>query len=198
MTDISETGRDDAGLTRHGVTMTVPDLSAWFMREVLPLEAVLTQFLHRNWRNGSDIVDIRQDVYVRICEIAQKQLPDPVRPLLFSIARGLLVDRIRKRNVVPIEAVADLDALGIAIEPLSSDRNVVARDEIRRLQSALERLPPRCREAVRYARLEGLTGREVAVRMGITEQAVSNHLNHGVRLLADMLYGDPVDHRGRS
>ena len=198
MTDISETGRDDAGLTRHGVTMTVPDLSAWFMREVLPLEAVLTQFLHRNWRNGSDIVDIRQDVYVRICEIAQKQLPDPVRPLLFSIARGLLVDRIRKRNVVPIEAVADLDALGIAIEPLSPDRNVVARDEIRRLQSALERLPPRCREAVRYARLEGLTGREVAVRMGITEQAVSNHLNHGVRLLADMLYGDPVDHRGRS
>ena len=120
MTDTSESGREDAGLTRHGVTMTVPDLSAWFAREVLPLEAALTQFLHRNWRNSAEVVDLRQDVYVRICEIAQKKLPDPVRPLLFSIARGLLVDRVRKRNVVPIEAVSDLDALGIAVEPLSS------------------------------------------------------------------------------
>lgn len=197
MTDTSETGREDAGLTRQGVTMSVPELSAWFMREVLPLEAALTQFLHRNWRNSADVVDIRQDVYVRICEIARKELPNPVRPLLFSIARGLLVDRVRKKNVVPIEAVADLDALGIAVEPLSPDRNVIAREEIRRLQIAMERLPPRCREAVRLARLEGLTGREIASRMGITEQAVSNHLNNGVRLLADMLYGDPVDHRRR-
>ena len=161
------------------------------------MEAALTQFLHRNWRNSADVVDIRQDVYVRICEIARKELPNPVRPLLFSIARGLLVDRVRKKNVVPIEAVADLDALGIAVEPLSPDRNVIAREEIRRLQIAMERLPPRCREAVRLARLEGLTGREIASRMGITEQAVSNHLNNGVRLLADMLYGDPVDHRRR-
>ena len=197
MTDTSETGREDAGLTRHGVTMPPPELSAWFMREVLPLEAALTQFLHRNWRNPAEVVDLRQDVYVRICEIAQKELPNPVRPLVFSIARGLLVDRIRKKNVVPIEAVADLDALGIAIEPLSPDRSVIAREEIRRLQSAMERLPPRCQEAVRLARLEGLTGREIALRMGITEQAVSNHLHNGVRLLADMLYGDPVDHRRR-
>jgi RNA polymerase sigma-70 factor (ECF subfamily) len=175
--------------------MPVPKLSAWFMREVLPLEAALTQFLHRNWRNPTEVVDLRQDVYVRICEIARKELPDPVRPLLFSIARGLLVDRIRKENVVPIEAVADLDALGIAVEQITPDRTVVAREEIRRIQAAMERLPTRCREAIRLARLEGLSGREIAVRMGITEQAVSNHLNNGVRLLADMLYGDPVDHR---
>ncbi|HEY5239796.1 MAG TPA: sigma-70 family RNA polymerase sigma factor, partial [Rhizomicrobium sp.] len=165
--------------------------------EVLPLEAVLMQFLHRNWRNESDITDIRQDVYVKICEAAQEHVPDPVRPLLFTIARNLLVDRVRRKHVVPIEAVADLDALGIAVEPLSPDRTVMARDEIRRLQLALDGLPPRCREAVILARLDGLSGREIATRMGVTEQAVSKYLNHGVRQLADMLYGEPTDHRRR-
>jgi len=175
--------------------MTVPDLATWFGREVLPLEAVLTQFLSRNWRNESDIVDLRQEVYVRICEMAQKEFPHPVRPLLFSIARNLLIDRIRKTNVVPIEAVADLDALGIAIEPLTPDRTVAAREEIRRLQDAMDRLPPRCREVVTLARLEGLSGKEIAARMNISEATASYHLNHGVRLLANMLYGEPTDHR---
>ncbi len=197
MTDKSDSARENAGPARQGEEVTVPDLGAWFMHEVLPLEAVLTQFLYRNWRNESDITDLRQEVYVRLCEIARKEIPDPVRPLLFAIARGLIIDRVRRKNVVPIESVADLDALGIAIEPLTPDRTVAAREEIRRLQDAIDRLPVRCRDAVILARLEGLSGREIAVRMGISEPTVSYHLNQGVRLLADMLYGELTDHRRR-
>ena len=33
------------------------------------------QFLQHNWRNRSDIDDLRQDVYVRVYEAAQKQIP---------------------------------------------------------------------------------------------------------------------------
>lgn len=195
MSEDSDPVRESAGSLCQGDVMTVPELGAWFTREVLPLEAALTQFLHRNWRDQDDIKDLRQEVYVRLCEIAREKLPDPVRPLLFTIARGLLVDRIRKKNVVPIEAVADLDGLGIAIEPIGPDRTVAAREEIRRLQDAIDRLPPRAREAVTYARLEGLSGKEIALRVNLSEATVSYHLNHGLRLLADMLYGDPTDHR---
>lgn len=195
MTETTESDHERATSARPGAQITASDLGRWFMREVLPLEAVLMQFLHRNWRNESDITDIRQDVYVKICEAAQGRIPDPVRPLLFTIARNLLVDRVRRKHIVSIEAVADLDALGIAIEPLSPDRSLIARDEIRRLQIALEVLPPRSREAVLLARLEGLSGRQIAMRMGVSEQAVSKYLNHGVKLLADALYGEPTDHR---
>jgi RNA polymerase sigma factor (sigma-70 family) len=197
MTDIPESGCDDLGVLRAGTPAPGVDLGGWFMREVLPLEAALMQFLHRNWRNESDLTDIRQDVYVRVCEIARDRIPDPVRPLLFTIARNLLVDRVRRKHVVPIEAVADLDALGIAVEPFGPDRSVIARDEIRKLQVAIDMLPPRCREAIVLARLDNLSGREIAVRMGVTEQAISKHLNLGVRLLADMLYGEPTNHRRR-
>ena len=114
------------------------------------------QFLQRNWRNKSEIDDLRQDVYVRVYEAAKVKIPHPAKPFVFAIARNLLIDRVRHEQVVPIEAVADLDALGVAIDAPGPDRSVIARDELRRLQTAIDRLPPRCRQVVVLSRIEGL------------------------------------------
>lgn len=156
------------------------------------------QFLHYNWRNKSDIDDLRQEVYVRVYEAARKQIPRPAKPFVFTIARHLLVDHVRREHVVPIEAVADLDTLDVAVETPDAERNVMARDELRQLQTALGRLPPRCREAVILGRIEGLSGREIAVRMGVTEATVSKQLSIGMCALANMLYGEPAERRRRT
>ncbi len=166
------------------------DVNAWFVREVLPLEPLLMHYLRRQWPNQSEIEDLRQDVYVRVHEAAKKQIPHPTKPFVFRIAQNLLIDRIRREHVVPIEAVADFDGLGIAIDAPPPDRNVIARDELRRLQTALDQLPPRAREAVVLGRIEGLSGREIAKRMGIGTATVSAHLTSGILALADILYGE--------
>ena len=110
-------------------------------------------------------------------------------------ARNLLINRVRRERIIPIEAVADLDALEIAKDEPDAERTLAARDELRRLQSALDRLPPRCREAVILGRIEALPRREIAARMGIAEDTVTEHLAKGMRALADILYGDPADVR---
>jgi RNA polymerase sigma factor (sigma-70 family) len=171
------------------------EVDDWFAREVLPLEAALMQFLQHNWRNRSDIADLRQDVYVQVYEAALSAFPDRPRQFLFTKARNLLINRVRREQIVPIEAVADLDALEVAIDAPGADRVVMARDELRRLQAALERLPPRCREVVIMGQIEELSGREIAARLGIAEGTVSEHLAKGMRALADILYGEPVDLR---
>lgn len=175
--------------------MTDLELEQWFIREVFPLEAALMQFLHHNWRNASDLNDLRQDVYVRVYEAAREHRPDPVKPFVFTVARNLITDRIRKAHVVPIDAVSDIDMLNAGASLPGPERNVIARDELRRLQSAIDRLPPRCREAVILARVEGMSGREIAARMGVGESAVSHYLDRGIRALAEMLYADAPDPR---
>lgn len=189
MAETPETDRESAGLCCSDATMNASELEAWFVREVLPLEAALTQFLRHSWRNQSDIADLRQDVYAQVCEVAKKGVPDPVKPFIFTVARNLIINRVRRERVIPIEAVADPDVFGVAMDAPGPDRSVIARDELLRLQIAIDRLPPRCREAVIMARIEGLTGREIAARMSVSESAVSHHVENGVRLLADMLYG---------
>ncbi|HUJ04304.1 MAG TPA: RNA polymerase sigma factor [Rhizomicrobium sp.] len=188
MVEKPDTNREDAGPRASGMSMS--DLDAWFAREVLPLEAALMQFLSRNWRNASDIADLRQDIYVRVYEAAQKEMPLSAKAFVFSIARHVMVDRVRRERIIPIEAVADLDSLGAASDEPGPDRNVIARDELRKLQAAIDRLPPRCREVVIRKRIEGLSRHEIAAQMGIAPDTVSAHLTDGMCALADMLYGE--------
>jgi RNA polymerase sigma-70 factor (ECF subfamily) len=169
----------------------VSDVDVWFGREILPLEAALMEFLQHNWRNRADLTDFRQDVYVRVYQAAQKQIPDHPRQFLFTTARNLLIDRVRHEQVIPIEAAADLEALEIAVDTPAPDRTLMARDELRRVQAALDRLPAREREAILLGRVEGLSRREIALRMGIAESAVAQYLSRGIRGLVNTLCNEP-------
>ena len=150
------------------------------------------QFLRHNWHEKSDIEDFRQEVYVRVCEAAHTEIPSAAKSFMLTTARNLIVDRVRQRQIVPIDVVADLGTLDTAIDDPGPEHIVLARDELRRLQAALDRLPLRCREAVVLGRIEGLTGREIASRMSISEKTVSMHLRNGMSAIADALYSEPA------
>jgi RNA polymerase sigma factor (sigma-70 family) len=196
MTDKSDADRDVANARKPGLA-AMAEIRAWFMREVVPLEPALMQYLQHNWRNRNDIADIRQDVYVLVFQAARERIPERPRQFVFTTARNLLVNRVRREQIVPIEAVADLDALEIAKDVPGPDRSIIARDELRKLQAALDRLPARCREAIVLQKIEGLSLREIAMRMGVAETTVKTHLADGVRALASLVYGQPLEPGGK-
>lgn len=187
---MSENGREYTHPPKGSAEVNMRDLHLWFIREVLPLEGDLVQFLQHHNRNRSDISDLRQEVYLRAYESAQTELPQSTRPLVFAIARNVLVDRFRRDRIVPIEGMPDVDAIEIPTDQPGPDRSIIARSELRRLYEALDRLPPRCREAVVMRRVDQLSRREIATRMGLSETTVKTHLNDGLRLLVTMLYGE--------
>jgi RNA polymerase sigma factor (sigma-70 family) len=193
MADNTGPGFGDAYPRKQGALITASDVDAWFEREILPLEAALMHFLQHNWRNKSDIADLRQDIYVRVYEAALKEIPQAAKPFLFTTARNLLISRMRREQVVPIEAVSDVEALETAIDEPGPDRAAIARDELRRLQTAVDKLPPRAREAFMLRQVDGLSGAEIAQRMGVAEVTVKFHLKEASRILANLLYGEPAD-----
>ncbi len=155
------------------------------------------QYLRRNWRNESDLPDFCQDVYVRVYEAAKTELPEKPKSFVLTTARNLLADRVRRERIVPIEAVGDVDALNAIIDEPGPERIVAARDELRVLQAALDRLPQRSREAVYLRQVEGLSRREIAARMGVGEETVKQHLTNGMYALANILSGEPAAQKKR-
>jgi len=193
MVEILEPNREGVGVLRPRPDMNARDVDDWFVREVLPLEAALMQFLNHNWRNKSEIADLRQDIYERVCEAAQEQLPHNTKPFVFTTARNLLIDRVREKRFVLLDTVAKLEALDIASNEPGAERVVIAREELQRLQAALDCLPRQCRKTVVMAKIDGLSRREIAVRMGVSEETVKMHLANGMRALADALYSVPAN-----
>ncbi len=193
MTETSGSNRDGVNSQMAGADIGTSGLKTWFVREVLPLEAMLTQFLRHNWRDQSDIEDLLHDIYAKVYDAARRQLPDNPKAFVFTTARNLLSNRIRERAVIPIEAVSDLDALNVAIETPGPERSVIARDELRHLSAAIEKLPARGREVVMMRRVEGLSRAEIAERMGISQEAVSVHLSRAMDALTTILLSEPSD-----
>ncbi len=173
-------------------------VSKWFVCEILPLEPQLKSYLRRNWKNASDLNDLRQEIYVRTFDAARAKIPENAKRFLFMTARNLLIDLLRHQQVVPMEAVADVEALELASDAAGPDQIAAAHDEARRLRRALDRLSPRARQAVVLTYMEDLRASEIAKRMGISRSTVSTHLANGLRALVELLHGDDSDCEDKS
>lgn len=163
----------------------------WFCQEVLPLEPALTHYIRRNWRVTEDVFDLLHDVYALALGSARGGLPDYTQGYVFTIARNLLAQRSRRARIVSLEMVADLENIEPDVDVFSADRNMIARDDLRRAQAGIDNLPPRCREVVRLRKVEGLTTREAADRLGVGIDAIEQQLTKGMRALADFMLGGP-------
>jgi RNA polymerase sigma-70 factor (ECF subfamily) len=165
------------------------DLDQWFANEILLHEAALTRYLIRIWPNGSDIADLRQDIYVRVYHSAAEERPHAPKAFLFTTARNLIADRLRRGRIVSIDFTQDLESLDVLIDEVSPEQRLSARQELRRLSDALDALPTKCRDVIWLRRVEGLSQQETAQRLGMKEGTVESHLSRGVRALAKAVFG---------
>ncbi len=198
MAELPAAGHEVGDHDRKGAAMTDDPVSAWFLREILPLEAILMTYLRHNWRNASDIPDLRQEIYARVFEAARENIPENPKRFLLTSARNLLIDLVRREQVVPMETFADFDALSIASDAPDADRAIIEQEELSRVEAALAQLPPRTREAISLAYFEGLTRTEIAKRMGVTHQVASRFIARGTLILGRILYGTPSEGAGKS
>jgi RNA polymerase sigma-70 factor (ECF subfamily) len=163
------------------------NLDNWFVREILPHETALLRYLTRVWPDAAEVQDIRHDAYVRILEAAHRLRPTAPKALLFSIARNLMIDRARRSRIVPIDLLEDLDSLNVLIDEVTPERRASIRQQLVQVTEAVNRLPTRCREVLWLRRVESLSQKEIAARLGVTEGTVEKHMMHAARLLADLL-----------
>lgn len=175
----------------YGTRVRSP-LDQWFVQEILIHEEALLRYLQRHWPHRDEIHDLRQELYVRLYEAAGKALPAQPKAFLFASARHLMTDRIRRNKVVSIEPMGDFEPSHVLMDEVTPERWSGGRQTLHRLSDALDRLPARCREVVWLRRVEDLSQKEVALRLGISEKTVEKQIAKGMRLLADALYTGAV------
>lgn len=129
--------------------------------------------------------DLLQEAFLRAWRARTRyRASGEFRAWLFTIARRLAVDRFRREGLAWEENAAALETAASFDAP---DRRAEARDELARLQRALEQLQPAQREVVLLARLVGSGAEEIAQITGSTPAAVRVQLHRALHRLRALL-----------
>jgi RNA polymerase sigma-70 factor (ECF subfamily) len=163
----------------------------WIASHILPHEPEVRGWLRRYVRTlGShDIDDLVQEAYARLWTADYGHIANG-RSYLFAVIRNLLLEQARHARVVPMERLGEIDSLLIPSEEPGPDRRASARQELERLESIVADLPERCRRAFELQKFHGLSQREVALEMNITEKTVEKHLAFALARVLEILRED--------
>ncbi len=173
------------------------DRAHWLARHVLPHEPALRAWLRQKASLGFDIDDVVQETYAILVAKASIDAIRNPKTYAFQTAYSVILQQLRRAHIVPINAVADIEALDAAIDEPSPEDTVLARDELAMIRRAIAELPRQTRQAFVMRRVEGLSQGEIARRMKLSEHTVEKHIARGIKLLLAAVAGGGND-RGRS
>lgn len=144
--------------------------------------APLRQHLARILGNSAEAQDIAHDAYLRVYPLVEKQQAQKPEALLYTTARRLAFNRLKRRRIVPFlaEPPAD-DALPSAAPGVA--QQVMARQELQQLEQAIAALPEGCRSVLLLRKVELLSHQEIADRLGIAISTVEKQHARALRLL---------------
>jgi RNA polymerase sigma-19 factor, ECF subfamily len=132
----------------------------------------LKAWLRRRLGNAADAADLAHDTFLRLLSSSRPsvELGREPRALLTHIAKGLVVDLWRRRNVerAYLEALAQLPPG----EAPAEDTRLVILEALYRLDALLQSLSARTRAIFLRAQLDGVPYRQIAVEFGLSVPTV--------------------------
>ena len=135
----------------------------------------LRRYLTQRLKCRQTAADLTQEVFVRLLRSPSDDVVENPRAYLYRIASNLLADHFRRLKRQP--GLVALPFSGtVPDEAPSPERAALTREELRRLEQAIEDLPPRQREVILLHKFDGLSYSAIAERLNISKNTVMVHM----------------------
>ena len=164
-----------------------PTRALWLAEHVVPCEPGLRDWLRRRMSVHQDVDDVIQETYAILASMADVAHIRQPRAYVYQVAQSVVLQQLRRAQVVPIDMVAEIDRLEVSAEDGCPERRASSHQELARVEALIAGLPDKCRQAFVLRRIEGYSQREIAQRMRISENTVEKHVCKGIRVLMDGL-----------
>jgi len=151
------------------------DLSALYQLYRKELVNYLTRIVYCR-ETAQDLV---QESYLILSRAAAEQAIEQPRGFLYRTANNLALDHLRHNKVVARHV--ELESRDDEPETSSIEQELSDAQWLTLLRQAIDELPPRCRDAFILHKVRGLSYRETAGMLGISESAVEKHIIKGLQ-----------------
>jgi RNA polymerase sigma factor (sigma-70 family) len=164
-----------------------PESDRWFTEHVLPHEPALRAWLRGRFPSLTDVDDIVQEAYARVLRVHLHTPIEAPKAFLFTTARNLVLDVFRHGKVTGADRITEFDELSVLEEEPGVSETVSRHQELELLSQAIKALPERCRQVLTLRKIYGLSQKQIAAELGISENTVEAQVGNGVRRCAEFL-----------
>ncbi|WP_438480485.1 RNA polymerase sigma factor [Oleiharenicola lentus] len=186
---------DAAIAPAKGREFSLQNRTRWFTENVHAHDGQLKAWLTGTFPAARpEVDDMVQESYLRIWKVRAARPIESAKSFLFTVARHLVLDHLRRQRVSPVVAVENLELLAVASDrPLIAD--VLSREEkLRLLAAAIVELPARTREVIILHKIEALSQAAVATRLELSPKTVENLVGRGVQRCREYLRRNGIEH----
>ena len=125
--------------------------------------------------------DVVQECFMKLWEkLEQGTAVDNRGAYLYMTVRNRCLDDLKKKGL-PTESLKPNDTYGIIDDDDAQER---AQTEAR-MWTALDSLPPKCREVFILSKRDGLKYEEIAEELGLSVNTVRNQISKAVKLITE-------------
>jgi len=167
------------------MSLNIKERAHWLARNVLPHEPLIRARLKKVYIAELDVDDVVQEMYARILSVPNMEAIRYPRQYAIQTAKAIIIDHLRRSRVISIDSCGSLDQLDIALPETSAEDRLEFRDEIQEVANTLAQLPKVCRETLILRRVEGLSQREAAQRLGVSEKRAEYYMARAALLLVN-------------
>lgn len=160
---------------------TNAETTAWFTQHVQPHAPALRAFLLARYSSLPDIDNVVQESLVRVLRAHEREPVLSPRGLLFATGRNLALDQLRRQQVIAFEPITEVADSSVFTDSTNVAETVSQREEFDLLTQAIQSLPDRCRQVFTLRTAYGLSQREIAQKLGISENTVEKQMSKGLR-----------------
>ncbi|MFT4045878.1 MAG: RNA polymerase sigma factor [Solimonas sp.] len=159
----------------------------------MPHEAALRGWLRSRTALVMEVDDVVQETYAVLAGLEDVSGILNPRAYMFTVANNIILQNLRRSRIVPIESLSEAEQCSLQDHGPTPEQRVSSQQELRRIGRLLAQLPPKCREVFMLRRIDGLSQREIATKVGISENTVEKHVAKGLRLLMGAMAAGAAD-----
>jgi len=144
-------------------------------------KTALKRYLRRFVARAEDVEDIAQEAFLRAFAAESMGEIQSPKAFLFKVAKNVaLNERARQSHVttVPLEDFGETNVLYNS--QVTVEDQVEGRERLQLFARAVAELPPQCARVFLMRKVYGLTCKEIALRLEISESTVEKHAALGL------------------
>ncbi|MFC3052533.1 RNA polymerase sigma factor [Kordiimonas pumila] len=145
-------------------------------------EKALKHYLRRFFSRAQDIEDIAQETFLKAFATEIRTDVRSPKALLFRAAKHLALNELAKKANTTTDYTEDFGGSDVFLDRnhTGAEAQIDSKRKLIVFSKALASLPPACKQVFILRKVEGLSAKEVAIKLNISVSGVEKHIAVGL------------------